>query len=58
MFIYRHKDSGAEIITKSELSGDWELVGDSAKTTKTKTKKTKLKEEKNKVEDESVSDEE
>ena len=58
MFIYRHKDSDVEIMTKSELSGDWELVGDSTKATKTKTKKTKLEEEKNKVEDESVSDEE
>ena len=58
MVIYRHKDSGVEIMTESELTGDWKLVGDSTKTVKIRTKKSKLEEEKNKVEDESVSDEE
>lgn len=39
---YRHTESGVEIISESELSGDWELVEESTKT----TKKTKSEEEK------------
>lgn len=39
---YRHTESGVEIITESELSGDWELVEETTKT----TKKTKSEEEK------------
>ena len=39
---YRHTESGVEIITESELSGDWELIEETTKT----TKKTKSEEEK------------
>lgn len=39
---YIHKETGVEILTESELSGDWELVEETTKT----TKKTKLEEEK------------
>ena len=34
---YRHTESGVEIISESELSGDWELVEE----IKVPTKKTK-----------------
>ncbi|MGX7088116.1 hypothetical protein [Gemella morbillorum] len=42
MTTYRHTESEVEIITESELSGDWELVEETTKT----TKKTKSEEEK------------
>lgn len=42
MTTYRHTESGVEIITESELSGDWELIEESTKT----TKKTESEEEK------------
>ena len=32
MATYKHKVSGVEILTESELSGDWELVDESIKT--------------------------
>lgn len=41
MFIYKNTESGVEIVTESELSGDWELV----KEVKKSTKKTKSEEE-------------
>lgn len=37
MYKYRHKETGVEILTESELSGDWELVEE----IKAPTKKTK-----------------
>ncbi len=37
---YRHKETGVEILTESELSGDWELVEE----VKESTKKTKSEE--------------
>ena len=39
---YRHVENGVEIISESEISGDWELVEETTKT----TKKTKSEEEK------------
>ncbi|WP_455936802.1 hypothetical protein [Gemella morbillorum] len=39
MYKYRHKETEVEILTESELSGDWELVEET-------TKKTKPEEEK------------
>ena len=42
MTTYRHTESGVEIITESELSGDWELIEESTET----TKKTESGEEK------------
>jgi hypothetical protein len=42
---YRHVENGVEIISESEISGDWELVEETTKTTKT-TKKTKSEEKK------------
>lgn len=36
MAIYKHKDTGAVVITDSELKGDWELVKETKTTTKTK----------------------
>lgn len=41
MYVYKHKETGVEIVTESELSGDWELV----KEVKKSTKKTKSEEE-------------
>lgn len=41
MYIYKHKETEVEIVTESELSGDWELV----KEVKKSTKKTKSEEE-------------
>lgn len=41
MYVYKHKETGVEILTESELSGDWELV----KEVKKSTKKTKSEEE-------------
>lgn len=38
MYKYRHKETEVEILTESELSGDWELVEE----IKAPTKKTKL----------------
>lgn len=40
MYVYKHKDTEVEILTESELSGDWELVEE----VKTTTKKTKSEE--------------
>ena len=42
MYKYRHKETEVEILIESELSGDWELVEESTKT----TQKTKSEEEK------------
>lgn len=42
MNTYENKETGVVIVTESELSGDWELVKESTKT----TKKTKSVEEK------------
>lgn len=44
MYVYKHKETGVEIVTESELSGDWELV----KEVKKSTKKTKSEEESDK----------
>ena len=44
MYVYKHKETGVEIVTESELSGDWELV----KEVKESTKKTKSEEESDK----------
>lgn len=41
MYVYKHKEIEVEIVTESELSGDWELV----KEVKKSTKKTKSEEE-------------
>nr|DAJ34175.1 MAG TPA: hypothetical protein [Caudoviricetes sp.]DAO12119.1 MAG TPA: hypothetical protein [Caudoviricetes sp.] len=41
MYVYKHKETEVEIVTESELSGDWELV----KEVKKSTKKTKSEEE-------------
>lgn len=41
MYVYKHKETEVEILTESELSGDWELV----KEIKKSTKKTKSEEE-------------
>lgn len=40
MYVYKHKDTEVEILTESQLSGDWELV----KEVNTPTKKTKSEE--------------
>lgn len=40
MYVYKHKETEVEILTESQLSGDWELV----KEVKTTTKKTKSEE--------------
>lgn len=37
---YKHKETEVEILTESEISGDWELVEE----VKTPTKKTKSEE--------------
>ena len=44
MYVYKHKETKVEIVTVSELSGDWELV----KEVKESTKKTKSEEESDK----------
>ncbi|HIH8008321.1 TPA: hypothetical protein ACYSYY_000425 [Streptococcus suis] len=36
MAIYKHKETGAIVVTDSELRGDWVLVDESKKTTKKK----------------------
>jgi hypothetical protein len=41
MYVYKHKETEVEIVTVSELSGDWELVKEVTKS----TKKTKSEEE-------------
>ena len=41
MYVYKHKETEVEIVTESELSGDWQLV----KEVKKSTKKTKSEEE-------------
>ena len=41
MYVYKYKETEVEIVTVSELSGDWELV----KEVKESTKKTKSEEE-------------
>ena len=40
MYVYKHKETEVEILTESQLSGDWELVEE----VKTPTKKTKSEE--------------
>ena len=40
MYVYKHKETEVEILTESQLSGDWELV----KEVKESTKKTKSEE--------------
>ena len=37
MYVYKHQETEVEILTESQLSGDWELV----KEVKTPIKKTK-----------------
>lgn len=37
MAIYEHRETGAIVITESELRGDWVLVDEPKKTTKKKT---------------------
>lgn len=44
MYVYKHKETEVEIVTESELSGDWELVEEVKKS----TKKTKSEEESDK----------
>lgn len=44
MYVYKHKETEVEIVTESELSGDWEFV----KEVKESTKKTKSEEESDK----------
>lgn len=44
MYVYKHKETEVEIVTVSELSGDWEFV----KEVKESTKKTKSEEESDK----------
>ena len=41
MYVYKNKETEVEIVTESELSGDWELVKEVTKS----TKKTKSEEE-------------
>lgn len=40
MYVYKHKETEVEILTESQLSGDWELV----KEVKVPNKKTKSEE--------------
>ena len=40
MYVYKNKETEVEILTESQLSGDWELVEE----VKTPTKKTKSEE--------------
>ena len=40
MYVYKHKETEVEILTESQLSGDWELV----KEVEGSTKKTKSEE--------------
>nr|DAQ29800.1 MAG TPA: hypothetical protein [Caudoviricetes sp.] len=40
MYVYKHKETEVEILTESQLSGDWELVEE----VKAPTKKTKSEE--------------
>ncbi len=40
MYVYKHKETEVEILTESQLSGDWELV----KEVKAPTKITKSEE--------------
>ncbi|HFI0645821.1 TPA: hypothetical protein ACGO62_000512 [Streptococcus suis] len=40
MAIYEHKETGAIVITESELRGDWVLVDEPRKTTKKKATST------------------
>lgn len=49
---YKHKETEVEILTESELSGDWELVGE------VKTTNSKSEEVEPTVESEVVSEEE
>ena len=44
MYVYKHKETEVEIITESQLSGDWELVKEVVVEVKTTTKKTKSEE--------------
>jgi hypothetical protein len=41
---YKHKETEVEILTESELSGDWEFVEEVVEEVKTPTKKTKSEE--------------
>lgn len=41
---YRHKETGVEILIKSEIAGDWEFVEEVVEEVKTPTKKTKSEE--------------
>ena len=41
---YRHKETKVEILTESELSGDWEFVEEIVEEVKTPAKKTKSEE--------------
>jgi len=50
MATYRHKVSGVEILTESELSGHWELVDESMKT-KSKSEEVEPTEESEVVSD-------
>ena len=37
---YRHVENGVEIISESEISGDWELVEETTKKTKSEEEKS------------------
>lgn len=51
MATYRNKISGVEILTESELSGDWELVDESTKTKNSKSEEVEPTEESEVVSD-------
>ena len=44
MYVYKHKETEVEILTESQLSGDWELVREVEESTK-KTKSEESDEE-------------
>ena len=44
MYVYKYKETEVEILTESQLSGDWEFVEEVVEEVKTPTKKTKSEE--------------